>query len=177
VLYFVRVKALVIDGVIRYAILVSFDITEEHEKRKLREREHALLAALEPVNRILLSAPVADPKFERLLMEILTLFECDRAFLGYPCDPKASEFSIVYEQTRPEFRREPGLTLPMDAMLARHFEVALSQHGGVVRHHPVRFGAEPLSGALHAVCSRAHRGGQALGAGHPPLPRAARVRH
>jgi PAS domain S-box-containing protein len=136
VLYFVRLKALVVDGVIRYAILCSFDITEEHEKRKLREREHALLAALEPVNRILLSAPIAGPTIERLLGEILTLFECDRAFLGYPCDPNASEFSIVYEQAPPEFRRAKGLKLPIDALLAQRFEVALAQHGGVVRHDP-----------------------------------------
>jgi len=136
VLYFVRLKALVIDGVIRYAIMVSFDITEEHEKRKLREREHALLAALEPVNRVLLAAPLAEPSFERLLEQILALFECDRAFLGYPCDPGASEFSIVYEQTRPEFRREKGLTLPVDAMLARRFELALGRQGAVVRHDP-----------------------------------------
>jgi PAS domain S-box-containing protein len=135
VLYFVRLKALVIDGV-RYAILVSFDITEEHEKRKLREREHALLAALEPINRILLTAPVAEPMFDRLLGEILALFDCDRAFLAYPCDPKAAELTIVYEQTTPEFRRERGLRLPMDALLAQRLEQALGQRGGVVRHDP-----------------------------------------
>jgi PAS domain S-box-containing protein len=136
VLYFVRLKPLVIDGVIRYAILVSFDITEEHEKRKLREREHVLLAALEPVNRILISAPVAEPMFDRLLDQVLTLFDCDRAYLGYPCDPNASEFSIVYERTTPEFRREKGLKLPVDARIASRFELALRQPGGVVRHDP-----------------------------------------
>jgi PAS domain S-box-containing protein len=136
VLYFVRLKALVIEGVIRYAILVSFDITEEHEKRTLREREHALLAALEHVNRILLSAPMAEPMFDRLLDEILALFECDRAFLGYPCDPNASEFNIVYERTQPEFRREKGLTLPVDAVIARRFELALGQQGDAIRRDP-----------------------------------------
>jgi PAS domain S-box-containing protein len=136
VLYFVRLKALVIDGVIRYAILVSFDITEEHEKRKLREREHALLAALEPVNHVLLSAHVAEPMFDGLLDEMLTLFECDRAFLGYPCDPTASEFSLVYERTLPEFQREQGLTLPVDARTARSFQRALDLQGNAVRHDP-----------------------------------------
>jgi PAS domain S-box-containing protein len=135
VLYFVRLNALVIDGVIRYVVLVSFDITEEHEQRKFREREHAVLAALEPVNRVLLSAPVAEPMLDRLLEEILTLFDCDRAFLGYPCDPKAPEFTIVYEQTVPEFERPKGLTLPVDAIIAERFEVALGQ-GGAVRHDP-----------------------------------------
>jgi PAS domain S-box-containing protein len=136
VIYFVRLNALVIDGVIQYVVLVSFDITEEDEKRKLREREHALLAALEPVNRILLSAPTEEPTIERLLGELLELFQCDRAFLGHPCDPKASEFSIVYEQTRPGFGREKGLTLPVDAGIAERFEQALRQHGGAVRHDP-----------------------------------------
>jgi PAS domain S-box-containing protein len=136
VLYFVRLKALVIDGVIRYVILASFDITEEHEKRKFREREHAILAALEPVNRVLISAPVAEPMFDRLLDEILTLFECDRAFLGYPCDPNANEFTVVYERTRPEFRRETGLKVPVDGAVSGALALALGLQGNAVRQDP-----------------------------------------
>ncbi|HKU41083.1 MAG TPA: PAS domain S-box protein, partial [Polyangiales bacterium] len=136
VMYFVRLSALVIDGKVRYAVLTSFDITEEHEKHKLREREHALLTALEPVHRILLSAPMSEPTFDRLLGELLALFDCDRAFLAYPCDPNASSLQIVYEQTRPEFARPRGLTLPIDADLSQRLELALRYHGGAVRQDP-----------------------------------------
>ncbi|HKP57636.1 MAG TPA: PAS domain S-box protein [Polyangiales bacterium] len=136
VLFFVRLNALIVDGAVRYAVLVSFDITEEHEKRKLREREHELLAALDPVNRLLLSAPVAEPTFDRLLGDMLKLFECERAFLGYPCDPKADEFTIVYEQTDPEFPRPKGLTLPVSPMIAERFELALEHPGEAIRHDP-----------------------------------------
>ena len=136
VLFFVRLNPLVIDGAIRYVMMISFDITEEHEKRKLREREHALLAALEPVNRVLLSALVTEPLFERLLGEMLSLFDCDRAFLGYPCDPKAEEFTVVYERTTAEFQREKGLRLPVSPVMAKSFELALQHPGQVVRRDP-----------------------------------------
>ena len=65
VIFFVRLNALVTAGA-RYVVLVSFDITEEHEKHRLREREHALLIALEPVNRLLLSAPMTEATIDRL---------------------------------------------------------------------------------------------------------------
>jgi PAS domain S-box-containing protein len=132
VLFFVRLSALVVNGEVRSAILVSLDITEEHEQRKLREREHALLAALEPVNRIMLSAPIAEPMFERLLAQMLTLFDCERAFLAYPCDPKAAEVTVVYEQAVPGFRREHGMTLPVDAALSSRFELVLREPGGIL---------------------------------------------
>jgi PAS domain S-box-containing protein len=135
VLFFVRVSSLIVGGA-RYAIIFSLDITEAHNKRQVAEREHALLAALEPVNRILLSAPADDPMFDRVLGEMLALFDCDRAFLAHPCDPQALEFRVVYEQTVPEFPGAKGLSLRVDAGVRERFELALAQPGGVVRNDP-----------------------------------------
>jgi PAS domain S-box-containing protein len=145
--YLVRLGALKVDAAVRYAILVSLDITKEHEQHQLAEREHALLAALEPVNRILLSAPLAEPMFDRILGEMLALFDCDRAFLAYPCDPNASEFSILYEQSVPEFPGARGVTFPVDATVIERFELALRQQGAVRNDpecNPIRTDRSPL---------------------------------
>jgi PAS domain S-box-containing protein len=129
VLYFVRVGALRIDGEVRYAVLASFDVTEEHQKRQLAEREHAMLVALERVNRIILSPFGSEPLLDRVLGEMLTLFDCERAFLAHPCDPEAKEFSVLYEQTLPTVPRLRGRTLPVDDAIAACFEQALRPQG------------------------------------------------
>jgi PAS domain S-box-containing protein len=108
VLYLVRVNPLRVRGEIRYAVLFALDITEEYQRRLITDREHALLTALERVNRVMLSGPAGEPIFDRVLGEMLALFQCDRALLAYPCDPHAAEIRIVFEQTTPEFSRPKG---------------------------------------------------------------------
>jgi PAS domain S-box-containing protein len=63
VLYVVRVSPLRVAGEIRYAILVSLDITSEYQRRLITERDNALLAALERVNRIMLAGATSQPVF------------------------------------------------------------------------------------------------------------------
>jgi PAS domain S-box-containing protein len=135
--FFTRVGAVKIAGEIRYASLVSHEITREHSARQATLREHALLAALERINRVL-AAPGGEPMFERVLSEMLSLFDCDRAFLAYPCDPEASEFSVVYEQTVPAFPGAKGRVLPVDPWIAERFRLALQNIGSVVRNDPVQ---------------------------------------
>jgi PAS domain S-box-containing protein len=148
VYYFVRIGALRVDGEVRYAVLNSLDITEEHQKRQLAERERAMLAALERVNRIILSPFGAEPMLERVLGEMLTLFGCERAFLAYPCDPAAAEFSIVHEQALPQVASLKGRPLPVEPAIAECFEQALRPHG-VVRAPP-EASARPSAPALAA---------------------------
>jgi PAS domain S-box-containing protein len=136
VCFLTRVGVIKVDGVVRYASLVSHDITQEHRARQAALREHALLTALERINRAIAAGPSSEPAFERVLSEMLTLFDCERAFLAYPCDPEASEFSIVYEQTAPGFPGAKGHTLPVEPLVAERFRLALANLGGVVRNDP-----------------------------------------
>ncbi len=133
VLYLVRVSPLRVAGEIRYAIIFSLDITEEYQQRLVTEREHDLLAALERVNRTMLSGPTAEPMFDRVLAEMLEMFHCDRALLAYPCDPDAAELRIVFEQTTPDFSRPKGVR-QIDAAIAGRLALALRERGGVVRN-------------------------------------------
>jgi len=63
-----------------------------------------------------------------VLQEMLSIFDCDRAWLLYPCDPAAPSWHVPMEHTRPEW---PGalamnLDIPMDSETAAVFEYALN---------------------------------------------------
>jgi len=147
VLYVVRVSPLRLAGEVRYAILVSLDITREYQRRLITERDNALLAALERINRIMLAGPTVEPTIERVLGEMLEIFHCDRAVLAYPCDPQAAEIRNVFEHTTPEFSR-PKKSWPIDAMTSERLALALRHRGEVMRsdpeHNPIPAG-DPAS--------------------------------
>jgi PAS domain S-box-containing protein len=62
-----------------------------------------LLTALERVNRTILAASSLEVMLTDVLDAMLELFECDRAWLLYPCDPAAPGFTVPMERTRPEW--------------------------------------------------------------------------
>jgi len=47
-----------------------------------------------------------------VLDEVLSIFDCDRAWLVYPCDPEASSWQVPMEHTRPEYPGVFGLGRP-----------------------------------------------------------------
>jgi diguanylate cyclase (GGDEF)-like protein/PAS domain S-box-containing protein len=79
-----------------------------------------------------------------VLDTVLSIFDCDRAWLVFPCDPDAATWHSGIERTRPEY---PGLwmgasELPTDAGVAATWRILLAANG------PVTFGPEadyPLS--------------------------------
>jgi PAS domain S-box-containing protein len=76
-----------------------------------------------------------------VLDAVLTSFDCDRAFLVYPCDPETTSYRVPMERTRPEFpgALARGLEVPVDPESARVFRAARASSG------PVTFdpGSEP----------------------------------
>jgi signal transduction histidine kinase len=69
---------------------------------------------------------------------VLSVFNCDRSVLLYPCDPDAAFCSLAMERHRPEYP-ETGkweLEVPMSSAIAKKFRVLLSSNG------PVQFGPE-----------------------------------
>ncbi|HKO89923.1 MAG TPA: ATP-binding protein [Polyangiaceae bacterium] len=85
--------------------------------------ELLLLPALRRLNAVIVAAPSLEAMLTGVLDEMLELFECDRAFFQFPCDPTAPTFTIPMERTRPEW---PGagvtgehlpMTPPVQAVL------------------------------------------------------------
>lgn len=75
---------------------------------------------LEEVSQICLEAGHQEEMLESVLHLVLERFECDRAWLLYPCDPEAPAWSVRKEVTRAEW---PGLAvekkeMPMDETTA-----------------------------------------------------------
>lgn len=103
------------------------DITE----RKRREGEKtAYIYHLMSLNRVY---KAFDPTLDLetalpvALREILSVFDCDRAFLLYPLDKDAKTYKIPFEQTKPEY---PGAftankDLPITKEVAGIFRIAL----------------------------------------------------
>ena len=67
---------------------------------------------------------------------VLSIFDCDRAWLVYPCDPKAASWRAPLACNKPEYPGAlfQGIEIPMDPEMARVFRTVLTSSG------PVRFG-------------------------------------
>lgn len=68
-----------------------------------------------------------------VLDTVLTIFDCDRAFLLYPCDPRASVLNVPMERTRREY---PGVgaahaDIPINKAVADSLQTALGSENPV----------------------------------------------
>ncbi len=68
-----------------------------------------------------------------VLDAVLSIFDCDRAWLFYPCDPDEPSFRVPMEITKPEY---PGakilnVDLPMPQDMAQNLREALESVGPV----------------------------------------------
>jgi len=68
---------------------------------------------------------------------VLSIFDCDRAFLMYPCDPDASSWFSPMERTRPEY---PGVLAQGMNEVHMDAEVAKTLHIMLDADVPVKFG-------------------------------------
>ena len=69
---------------------------------------------------------------------VLSIFDCDRASLLYPCDPVAEAWRVPMERSKPEYPGSYGLglPLPMDADIAQTFRILWVPATGDIRSIP-----------------------------------------
>ena len=117
---------------------VTSDITE----RKLAEEEHLahlwFLESMDQVNRAIQGTNDLDQMMSDVLDAVLSIFDCDRAGLVYPCDPEAASWQVPMERTRPEYpgALALGAEIPTDSGVAQSFLIMRASRG------PVKFGPE-----------------------------------
>ena len=105
------------------------------------EEEHRaylwFLESMDRINRAIQGSDELDRMMSEVLEAALDIFACDRAWIVYPCDPRAPSWRAVMEHTRPEFPGAFALEeeIPTDAEVAAVFEAAQAAPG------PVLFGA------------------------------------
>ncbi|HTP05689.1 MAG TPA: PAS domain S-box protein [Nitrospirota bacterium] len=85
---------------------------------------------MDRINRAMQGTNDLEQTMSDVLDAMLSIFDCDRAFLVYPCDPDATSFEAVMERTRLEYpaRRSAISTAPDNA---KHFQLYLASSGAV----------------------------------------------
>ena len=91
------------------------------------------LESLDRINAAIQASTELDEALDRVLAAALDIFDCDRAFLQYPCDPDASTMATPIERTRPGF---PGaaafeVDIPLELDLPGHLRRLLDSPGPV----------------------------------------------
>jgi PAS domain S-box-containing protein len=120
------------------------DVTERHRAEREEQAHLSFLESLDRVNRAMQSTNDLERMMSDVLDTVLSIFDSDRAWLVYPCDPAAPSWRVAMEQTRPGFAGAYALgsDLPMDAEVATVFAAARASTTSAIRfggesEHPV----------------------------------------
>ncbi len=97
--------------------------------------DFGVLEVMERVNAILIGATAFEAALSGVLDVMLDVFDCDRAWLLFPCDPDADSYSVPIERTRPEWpgAAQSDATLPMNQFAQQTFATVLAAPGPVRR--------------------------------------------
>ena len=112
---------------------VMVDITE---RKRTEQNRRWFVESMDRVNRAIQGTNDLEQMMSDVLDAALSIFDCDRAWLVYPCDPEALSHGVKMQRTRPEY---PGLfgvgdEVPMDPETAGVLRTVRASSG------PVRFG-------------------------------------
>jgi len=124
------------DGAIIGVLSIGRDITERKRAELERQAQTRSLECMEQVHKAILEATDLEQAMNDVLDVVLSIFDCDRAFLIYPCDPDAVEWQVPMERTQPEYpgALALGKPIPMGETVARMMRIMLDADG------PVTFG-------------------------------------
>lgn len=119
------------------------DITDRKRAEEDRLAHLRFLESMDRVSRAMQGAGDIEKMMSDVLDIVLDTFQCDRAWLLYPCDPNATAWHIPMECTRPEYpgALAAGLDIPMDTDKARVCQLVLDADGpvafGIGSEHPL----------------------------------------
>jgi PAS domain S-box-containing protein len=116
------------DGTVSGVLAIGRDITERKQAEYERLIHLHFLASMDRVNRAIQEVNDIEQMMSDVLDVVLSIFECDRAYLLYPCDPEAKLWLIPMERTAAGCpgAKELGAALVNDAALSKKLRVLLS---------------------------------------------------
>jgi PAS domain S-box-containing protein len=117
---------------------VMVDVTERKRAEEERQAHRWAVESMDRVNLAIQGTNDLEQMMSDVLDATLSVFDCDRAWLVYPCDPEAPSHGVKMQRTRPEFpgRYRVGTELPMDRETAAVLRTVRAASG------PVRFGPD-----------------------------------
>jgi PAS domain S-box-containing protein len=98
----VRANYIEFDGR-EYDFAFARDITDRKKTERQRQENLYFLESLERINRDIQSATDLEKMMTEVLDSVLEIFDCDRAWLLYPCDPDSPSWHVPMERTKPEY--------------------------------------------------------------------------
>lgn len=109
------------------------DIRKRKQAEKTIQTQIKYLNAIERISRISLRSSTMNSTLEQVLDAMLDIFQCDRAWLLYPCDPDAATWTVPMERTRPKWpgASAEGLEIVMTPDVANIFISGLKTLGPV----------------------------------------------
>jgi PAS domain S-box-containing protein len=119
------------------------DITERKQAEQERLAHLRFLEGMDRINRAIQATNDLDRMLGDVLESALSIFQCDRAYLIFPCDLESSVWTVPMEKTRPEYPGAfaAGVTLPMNEAMRQNRRVLFDAGG------PMQLGAD----SPHAV--------------------------
>jgi PAS domain S-box-containing protein len=114
------------------------DVTERKSVGEERQAHLWFLESMDRINRAIQGTNDLEQMMSDVLDAVLSIFDCDRSWLVYPCDPDAASWKVAMEHARPGFPGAfaLGLDQPMDSEVATAFRTVRASSS------PVRFGPE-----------------------------------
>ncbi len=115
---------------------LTHDLSERKQAESQRQTSLHYFESMDRVNRAIQGANDLEQMMGDALDVVLATFDCDRAFLLYPCDPGAASWSIPVESCKPEYPGvlKLGIDVPTSNDVAQTFKVLLEAEG------PLKFG-------------------------------------
>jgi PAS domain S-box-containing protein len=126
------------DGKVVSVMTISRDITARKQAEQERLAHLYFFECLDQINRTMRQTGNLEQMMSNVLDIVLSIFNCDRVFLMYPCDPKAAKWEVPMERNKPEFPgfSTLGLEMAMDSEVAETLRILLASDG------PVQFGPD-----------------------------------
>lgn len=118
----------------RKVVWLARDITEQLAAEVALKASRAHYQHLDRISRVLARSTSTAEMLQKVVQEMLAIFQADRAWFLYPCDPNSSSWHVPVEATVPEY---PGafalnLEIPTDSVSAKIFGIALASSMPVI---------------------------------------------
>ncbi len=107
------------------------DITEKKKAEQELKNHIDFLEILNRINHVIQQAEDAETMLSDVIEMTLSIFESDRVWLLYPCNPDAPEFRVPYESARSQYpgAKDAGLPIPMTPPMQGDIREALAAEG------------------------------------------------